>query len=155
MNTVYAVLALIIGLVVPLQAAVNTQLKGHLEGSTLLTTLVSFACGTGVLVLITLLSGQRLSALGRVSDASWWQLTGGLMGALFVFATTLVAPRIGFAAMVALITAGQVLTGLGMDHFGTLGMPVRELSSPRVIGGLLVVMGVVLVNFGDRFFSQP
>jgi transporter family-2 protein len=39
-------LALVIGLVIPLQAAVNNQLKGVIGGSTVLAALVSFLCGT-------------------------------------------------------------------------------------------------------------
>ena len=154
MNTVYAILALTIGLIVPLQAAVNHQLKGLLDGSTILSTLVSFICGASVMALAALLGGQRLNTLGNLSQVPWWQLTGGLMGALFVFVSTLVAPRIGFAALVALVTTGQVLCGLAMDHYGTLGMQVRELSSARVMGALLVIAGVVLVNFGDKLLPR-
>src|SRR3990170_4500984 len=93
-------LALVIGLVIPLQAAVNNQLKG------------------------------------------------GPMGALFVFGTTLLAPRLGVAAMLALIICGQIASSLMFDRFGVLGLPLREISTPRLIGAALVVAGVLLVNFG-------
>lgn len=154
MNLLYATLALTIGLIVPLQAVVNHQLKGMLDGSTILSTLVSFICGASVMAVAALLGGQRFSTLGNVSGVPWWQLTGGLMGALFVFVSTLVGPRIGLAALVALVTAGQVLSGLVMDHYGVLGIQIRELSVARVSGALLVIVGVVLVNFGDRLIPR-
>ena len=143
----YLALAFAIGCMIPLQAAINNQLKGYLEQSTLLAALVSFTVGTIALGVIALVSGQRIVALGNVAEARAWELTGGLLGAVFVFGTTLLAPRIGVAKMMALIIGGQVLVSLLMDRGGWLGLPVREVSVTRIAGAILVVAGVVLVNF--------
>jgi bacterial/archaeal transporter family-2 protein len=143
----YLALAFVIGCAIPLQAAINSQLKGHLDQSTILAALVSFTVGTIALAIVAVVSGQRIGALAQVTDARAWQLTGGLLGALFVFGTTLLAPQIGVARMTALILAGQVLVSLLMDTGGWLGLPVRELTLTRVAGAVLVVAGVVLVNF--------
>lgn len=150
MRNVYALLALAIGLIVPLQAAVNNQLKTTIGGSTLLAALASFACGTITLVLVALVAQEKWGGVTQLAHAPWWQLTGGTMGALFVFGTTLIAPRLGFTVMIALIIGGQTLTSLAFDRIGFLGVPVRELTAPRAIGALLTVVGILLVNFGDR-----
>ncbi|MBE9610626.1 DMT family transporter [Chitinilyticum piscinae] len=150
MNPLYFLLALAIGLVVPLQAAINNQLKGLIGGSTVLAALVSFLVGSLTLVLVALLSGQKWNGLVRVVHAEWWMLLGGVLGALFVFGTTLLAPRIGVAAMLSLIIAGQVAASLLFDRFGWLAMPLRDINAWRIAGALLVAAGVVLVNFGDR-----
>lgn len=150
MQIIYALLALSIGLVVPLQAAVNNQLKMTIGGSTVMAALVSFGCGTLTLALVAMALQEKWGSLGQVAHVPWWQLTGGTMGALFVFGTILLAPRLGFAVMLALIIGGQILASLAFDRIGLLGVPVRELTAPRVLGGLLTVIGVVLVNFGDR-----
>jgi len=149
----YLLLAFVIGCAIPLQAAINSQLKGHLAQSTILAALVSFTVGTVALALVAVASGQRIGALANVADARAWQLTGGLLGALFVFGTTLLAPQIGVARMTALILAGQVLISLLMDRGGWLGLPVRELTFTRIAGALLVVAGVLLVNF-DQLFKK-
>lgn len=148
MQLPYFLLALIIGLIVPLQSAVNNQLKGVIGGSTLLAALLSFSIGTLTLALIALLSGQKWAGLANLGNASWWMLTGGLMGALFVFGTTLLAPKIGVAAMVSLIISGQIIASLLFDRFGLLGLPVREIGSLRILGAVLIAAGVLLVNFG-------
>lgn len=148
MQLPYFLLALIIGLIVPLQSAVNNQLKGVIGGSTLLAALLSFSIGTLTLALIALLSGQKWAGLANLGNASWWMLTGGLMGALFVFGTTLLAPKIGVAAMVSLIISGQIIASLLFDRFGILGLPVREIGSLRILGAVLIAAGVLLVNFG-------
>jgi transporter family-2 protein len=150
MRTIYALFALAIGLVVPLQAAVNNQLKTTIGGSTLMAALISFACGTVTLVLVALAAQEKWGGLANIAQAPWWQLTGGSMGALFVFGTTLLAPRLGFTVMIALIIGGQALSSLAFDRIGFLGVPVRELTAPRIIGALLTIAGVLLVNFGDR-----
>ncbi len=150
MYLLYLLLALVIGLIVPLQSAVNNQLKLAIGGSTLLAALASFAIGTLALLLIALAGQQKLGGLALLGQVRWWQLSGGVMGALFVFGTTLLAPRIGVTVMVALIIGGQVLSSLLFDRFGLLGFAVREISLPRLAGVLLVLAGVLLVSFGDR-----
>lgn len=150
----YLVLAFLIGCAIPLQAAINSRLKEHLEGSTLLAALVSFSVGTIALAVIYAFGDQRWKALGGLARAEAWQLTGGLLGALFVFGTTLLAPRIGVAKMLSLLVAGQVIVSLVMDHEGWLGLVQREFTVARVSGAVLVVAGAVLVNadhiFGNR-----
>ncbi len=150
MYPLYLLLALVIGLIVPLQSAVNNQLKATLGGSTTLATLVSFMVGVVVLALCAVLTQQKWSTMSQLPQASLWQFTGGVMGALFVFGTTLLAPRLGVVVMLAMIISGQILASLLFDRFGWLGLPVREISTPRLIGAALVLIGVLLVNFGDR-----
>jgi len=149
----YLFLAFVIGCAIPLQAAINNQLKGYLDASAMLAAFVSFAVGTVVLGVMSLATGQRIAALGRIGEAPAWQLTGGALGAFFVFGTTLLAPLTGVARMLALIIAGQVVVALLMDRGGWLGLPVRELTFTRVAGAVLVVAGVVLVNY-DQIFRK-
>lgn len=143
----YLLLAFIIGCAIPLQAAINNQLKGNLDQSTLLAAFVSFAVGTVALAVMAIATGQKVGALANLGKVPAWQLIGGMLGAFFVFGTTLLAPAIGVARMLALIVAGQLVVSLLMDRGGWLGLPVRELTSARAIGALLIMAGVVLVNF--------
>lgn len=147
----YLALAFAIGCIVPPQAAINAQLRVHLEGSTLLASFMNFAVGALALGLLAAFSEGKLRALGGVVDAPPWQLTGGLLGAFFVFGTTLLAPHIGIAKMLALIIAGQVLVSLVLDHQGWIGLAVREATPMRVGGALLVVAGAVMVNYDQLF----
>ena len=147
----YLVLAFAIGCMIPLQAAINARLRDHLDHSTLLAALVSFAVGTLALAVMALVTSQRWQALGGVAQAKSWQLTGGLLGAVFVFGTTLLAPKIGLARMVALVLAGQVIMSIVADHYGWMGLAAREVSATRAFGAALVVAGVVMVNYEALF----
>lgn len=147
-------MALTIGLIIPLQAAVNQALQTSLRSGALLAALVSFAVGTVVLGLVGVLTGQSFGSLAGLGRVPWWQWLGGAMGAFFVFGSTLLAPRIGLAAMVTLVVAGQVLSSLAFDRVGVMGLPVREVSWVRILGALLILVGVLLVNFGDRWLAR-
>lgn len=156
MVLVFILMAFVIGLVIPLQSAINSSLRDTLHSGSVLAALVSFAVGTLALLVASVLTGQPFAALGGLPRVAWWEWLGGALGAFFVFGSTLLAPRIGVAAMIALIVAGQVISSLVFDRYGLLGLPVRSISGIRLAGAALILAGAVLVNFGDRWLgSQP
>jgi transporter family-2 protein len=73
-----------------------------------------------------------------------------LLGAIFVFGTTMLAPRIGVAVMLGLVVAGQMAASLVFDRVGVLGMVERELTAARIVGAGIVIVGVLVISFGDR-----
>jgi transporter family-2 protein len=74
-------------------------------------------------------------------------LSGGLLGAIFVFGTIYLAPTIGTASMLSLIIAGQLLSSLIFDATGFLDVPLKEISLTRIIGATLVITGALLFLF--------
>lgn len=150
----FLLMAFSIGLVIPLQSAVNSSLRDTLGSGSMLAALVSFAVGTLVLALISAMTGQPFGTLAGLPRIAWWQWLGGALGAFFVFGSTLLAPRIGLAAMISLIVAGQVLSSLVFDRYGLVGLPVRDVSWIRLAGVILLLGGAVLVNFGDRWLAR-
>lgn len=153
MNALLLFFAFFIGCIVPLQAVVNHSLRISLGSGAVFAAMVNFLIGSVVLVVVCMLSGEKWSSIFKLSSIAPWQLVGGLIGATFVFGTTLLAPRIGLATMLCLVTAGQIIASLVIDRVGILGMVERELSAPRAIGATLVIAGVLMVNFGDRLRS--
>ena len=154
MVLLFLAMAFAIGLAIPLQSAVNNALRASLRSGSVLAALVSFAVGTLALLAVSALTGQPFAALGGLPRVPWWQWLGGFLGAFFVFGSTLLAPRIGLAAMISLIVAGQVCSSLLFDHFGFMGLEVRGLSWVRLLGAGLILAGAVLVNFGERWLAR-
>jgi transporter family-2 protein len=74
------------------------------------------------------------------------QWSGGIIGALYVLAAVVLAPRLGAGTLVAAVVAGQMITSLVLDHYGLIGFPVHPLSAVRFIGAALIIMGVVLIQ---------
>ena len=129
----------------PTQAATNGRMASFVE-SPILAALISFAVGTIALLVYALLSGETFASLAAAKNAPAIAWIGGFLGAFFVASATLLVPRIGVAMTFSLFIAGQMIVTLIIDHFGLLGVPVKEVSLTRVGGILLITAGVVLIR---------
>ncbi len=69
-----------------------------------------------------------------------------MLGAFVVVSSIILVPRIGAAATIGLVLAGQVVASIIIDHLGLLRVPVHELTAPRIVGAALIIAGVVLVQ---------
>jgi transporter family-2 protein len=125
----------------PINAALRTHV-GVFESS-----LISFLVGTAVLALIVLVRGQ--GSLSGVRQAPWWQFLGGFIGAVFVTATLLAAPRIGVMGMIVAALAGQMTAGLLIDRFGWVHIPPKPIDAARVAGVALLIVSLVLINWSN------
>src|SRR5207247_1409114 len=109
--------------------------------------LISFSVGTIALILIVLLT--RNGNLGAVRNVSWWHLLGGLIGAVFVTATLIAAPKIGVTGMIVATLAGNMAAAILIDRFGWVGIDPKPIDGPRVAGVLLMLVSVVLINWSQ------
>ncbi|MDQ3798263.1 MAG: DMT family transporter [Acidobacteriota bacterium] len=144
-NYFFIVLAILAGMMMPTQAAVNNKLAGAV-GSPILSAFISFAVGTIALFLYSVATGVSLGNLASAKGAPLVAWTGGLLGAFFVAATVTVVSRLEVALTFSLIIAGQMLITLVIDHFGFLGVPVKEINIPRLLGVTLITIGVILIR---------
>ena len=80
------------------------------------------------------------------APAPWLFVAGGVLGGSYVTISTLLIPRIGAAALMAFLVAGQLLAGMLLDRIGFLGMAVREITLGRVTGAVLLMAGALLVR---------
>lgn len=100
---------------------------------------------TAVLALVVLLLFRRsLAGFERAIHAPWWMLLGGVMGLLIVFTVTYSGPRIGVAATVGILIAGQLVAGAAIDRWGLLGSDRIPLHWPRLLGIALLAGGAAL-----------
>jgi len=141
----YAVLAFSAGVMLPVQAAMNARLAKLMGSSLWAASFSGF-----VLTLILALAGfMSLGSLPRMTGAGhvpWWAWAGGLCGCVVLSATTIVAPRLGTASMIALIMSGQVLCALVIDSFGMLGMNAQPFEWQRGLAAGLLLMATFLLR---------
>jgi len=138
-------LALLTGVAMSTQAVVNSKLAVYVE-SPVLAGFISFVVGTAALFVYILVSGTPLGNLAGAKYAPPITWIGGFLGAFFVLVMATIVPRIGLALSFSLAIAGQMLIALAMDHFGFLGIPERGISWPRLLGVLLIAVGIVLIR---------
>jgi len=146
MQSAFLLLALVAGAFMPLQAGINTRLAGVVNG-VIPAAFISFLVGTLVLGAVLAATGQGIPWHRALPAGPWWYWAGGALGAFFVTATVILAPRIGAGAMVALTLAGQLAASMFLDHFGLLGFPRIPFDAKRLIGAGLLAAGVYLIRF--------
>ena len=147
---VYLIIALAAGVALATQSAINTQLAKAMSGEAVIATFISFAVGTIVLFFIAWVKTDLWGNLSTVPSQPWWKLIGGVLGAVVVFTTVLLAPKLGITAMLFFIIVGQLITAATIDHFGLIGMPIREVNITKLIGLIIVAFGLVFYFFGDK-----
>ena len=150
---VYLIVALAAGVALATQSAINTQLAKAMSGEAVIATFISFAVGTIVLFFIAWVKTDLWGNLSTVPSQPWWKLIGGILGAVVVFTTVLLAPKLGITAMLFFIIVGQLITATTIDHFGLIGMPIREVNITKFIGLIIVAFGLVFYFFGDKLIE--
>ena len=150
---VYLIIALVAGVALATQSAINTQLAKAMSGEAVIATFISFAVGTIVLFFIAWVKTDLWGNLSTVPSQPWWKLIGGILGAVVVFTTVLLAPKLGITAMLFFIIVGQLITAATIDHFGLIGMPIREVNITKFIGLIIVAFGLVFYFFGDKLIE--
>jgi bacterial/archaeal transporter family-2 protein len=144
-NWFFLILAIAIGTFMPTQAAINNKLATFTQ-SPVLAALVSFAVGTLTLLIYCLVGGIPLNSLSLTRNAPPVAWVGGCIGAIYVAMVAFLVPRLGVALMFSLIIAGQMLITLLFDHYGILGVPIKAINLPRLMGVLLIIAGVILIR---------
>lgn len=99
--------------------------------------------GGAVIASIPLLiyGGGKLSQWRSVP---WYALGAGVFGLVVIAAISFTIPRVGVAAAITTVVAGQILAGAAIDHFGILDAHLRPMDLTRAIGLAVVLFGVWL-----------
>lgn len=156
MNLILFLMAFCVGIAMSVQAAVNSQLASAIGANSVVAALVSFGCGSMVLLAVALAKGgpgALAATLAALPAQPLWKFAGGFLGAAFVFGTVFLAPRIGLLSLIVLVIAGQLFTSMAIDHFGLVHMAMRKVSAVRVAGAMVVALGVAITLFGDRIVA--
>ncbi|KRK92605.1 DMT family transporter [Companilactobacillus futsaii] len=136
-------IGLIIGIGLPIQTSINSRLKFSV-GSPLVASLISFSLGTLFLALITIFFDKSLFfSLNLFRKEPVWLWLGGLLGVIYLTSNILLFPKLGSVQTVIMPILGQIIMGLVIDNFGLFDSLVHPLNWSRIIGAILVIIGVV------------
>jgi transporter family-2 protein len=137
--------AILIGIALPVQSGVNAQLRVSI-GNPVLAALVSFIVGTIALLGLNLALRVPLPSGESIARVPPWHWVGGLLGASYIYAAVILAPRLGAATLVAAIVAGQMVSSVILDHYGWVGYAQQPVTAGRLVGMVLVIGGVLLIQ---------
>jgi len=145
-HTIIAALIITIGgICIAVQAPINAALGRQVE-SPLVAAAISFAVGLLLLGSLTLILGHGRGFL-RAAGAEPWMWAGGALGAFYIWAMVWSLPRLGALTALCAVALGQIIAAILLDRIGAFGLPMREISGPRVLAALLVGGGLVLSRF--------
>ena len=146
--------AVVVGVLASAQARINGGLA-HVVDDPLLAAVVSFGGGLLILCVIVLLRRSTRTALLvvlperlRAGDLRWWQLIGGLAGALYVACQGLAIPSLGVALFTVLIVAGTTGSSLLVDSMGLGPGGRRPVTKARVVGAVGTTVAVLIAVSG-------
>ena len=137
-------LAFVAGALIPVQAAANAALSKSIQGNVPFAALTLFVVAGVATAVGALLAGGQIPSAAALRAAPWWSYIGGLIVAFYVFTITFLAPRLGVGTAIALIVIGQVVAALTIDHFGLLRSLTFPLTPGRMVGAVLMAVGVFL-----------
>jgi transporter family-2 protein len=145
----WVVLGLVAGAALPIQGAVNAQLRANLHLPFAVAT-ISFAIAGLAMILIllpaiTLRQTPKLE-LQSFANVPWWGWLGGLCGATYVTAVFTAIPVIGAAAVVGLTVVGQQIASVFFDRYGLMRLPARPVTVTRLSGVAFLLVGVALIQ---------
>jgi transporter family-2 protein len=145
MNQFFWILvAFVAGAVLPIQAGFNSNLGKTLK-SPIHASMMSFIVGFIAIALFILISKQQVT-FSEVKTASILDWMGGLLGAFYVTSIILVFPKLGPGLTFGLIVAGQMLISILLEHFNILVANPHPINLWRILGILLIVIGVVMIR---------
>ncbi|MBX3358266.1 MAG: DMT family transporter [Phycisphaeraceae bacterium] len=139
------VLAMIAGVATAYQPGLNARFAAS-AGASVWGGVANFVVGLGAMVVVVAIMRPRLPASDRLAEGPWWMWLGGLCGAFFVTLAVILVPRIGAAAYLSAMIAGQLIASVVIDHFGHMGLTPRDLTPGRIVGVLLVLGGMAAIR---------
>ncbi|MBU2588843.1 MAG: DMT family transporter [Alphaproteobacteria bacterium] len=142
----YALWAAAAGALIPFMAILNGRL-GRTLGDPLLAPVLLFAVGFMVALTVGLIATGQVPDLRLALRARPIDFAGGAIVAGYVISVTLLAPRFGIGNAILFVMTAQIFTSALIDHFGLLGAVSRPVTTPRLIGLAIMVLGLALSQY--------
>ncbi len=147
MKLIWIGIALLIGALVPAQAAMNAKMRVFVINP-LYSALINFCVGAAALLFMLSIALWRNHPgdLRAAGQAPLWAWLGGLVGSSLVISGVIMVPRTGAASFSASIITGQLIGALILDHYGMLGLSQRLMTPSRVAGLIFMLAGLWMVQ---------
>lgn len=82
-------------------------------------------------------------SISQLFEIPWFLWLGGFLGVYAISLSIYTAPKLGFLTLSGLIIFGQIAMSMLLDHFGWLGTDKVPVNWQRLIGALMIFIGVI------------
>ena len=136
------IVAIVSGLAIGTQSAL-TSASGKVTGATLTGLLVNFFGGVtaGLLLLVISVRQGKIVFSGLQAPTLINIVVSGLLGIIIIAGIAYALPKIGVAAGLSTLIAGQMMVAVMVDTFGLTGGEPIPLNWSRIGGLILLALG--------------
>lgn len=139
------IFVILAGACISVQAPINAAL-GRAVHSPLVAAAISFGVGFVLLTGMALVAGDG-RGFATAFRQDWRLWLGGVLGAFYVWTIVWTMPRMGVLTAICALALGQMVAAIILDKMGAFGLPVREVSIPRLLAAAMVAGGILLSRF--------
>ena len=135
------IIALIAGLSLSVEGAIYGELGktiGKLESS-----FYNFFVGTIIIAVVLLFLGK--GSLSYTFKAPKWQLTGGLLGIIYLTILVISIPIVGVGLAMISVIVGQMAMSMIIEHNGWLGSRTSKLNKEKLAAVTLMAVSLLLI----------
>ena len=129
--------------------AAQSSINGSLSIRTDVVTTAWLANVVAAVILFVLVIFFEPPQTATMFSVPMWQLSGALFGTFSMVAIVVGVPRIGTAATIVAVIAGQIIMGLMVDHFGWFGNTQLRLDEKRIMAIVLLAGALYLIYLSN------
>jgi bacterial/archaeal transporter family-2 protein len=139
-------LAVAVTLTAGLAGGVQAAVMGELGERIGIVPALAFATFVSMILAVAILVvwERSFAGIGAALEQPVWLWVGGVMGLFIVLAITIATPRIGVAATIGLVIAGNLVMAAAIDRWGLLGQDQIPITWHRLLGLALLAAGSAL-----------
>ncbi|MDR0899725.1 MAG: DMT family transporter [Lactobacillaceae bacterium] len=148
---VWQIIGVLSGIAIASQATINGQLGIALK-SPIYSAAIAFSIGTILMNLFATnwpkikVPFSNIKNAFKIKPKQSWIFLGGILGGSYILGTAVFTPMIGTGQFVVLSLIGQLGAGIAIDQFGLFGLQKKPISFLRIVGILIMVLGVLVVK---------
>lgn len=142
-------LALFAGSCIAVQAAMNARL-GQIVNNAWLATSYAFLSSFLLVIVLLYLFNAKTNTIHWLqipfSSIPWYLWLSCLLSAFGVGSMYWLIPKMGVGTVMSYALTGQLIMAMLISHFALFESPQKLISITKLIGALLLIIGLVLLN---------
>ena len=140
----YNFLSLLIGILIAVMVAFNGELSGNIGNYSSLVVIHIL----GFITLLIIMIYKKIKIPFKMT-LPFWLYSAGIISVGTILINNITYSKIGVSLPVALGLLGQSLTSLLFDHYGFLGMPKIKFNKKKIIGIIIIIIGLCIMTFSN------
>ena len=137
----YNILALVIGALISVMISFNSGLEGYV-GSTY-SVVIIHAVGLIAILIVAAIKKEKIVIKEAIP---FYLFLGGIFGVMLTLVNIITIGGIGVALTTALAVFGQLVFSSLVDHFGLFGLTKYKFNPKKLIGFMIVFIGLVIMT---------